>query len=201
MTHSSSADLLAEIRAKRRLIRQWPIALSLGGVAWLVLAVLAPAWASFIALVALVLATVWLARRDVLRRTVVLMYDFDADAEAAYQGLHNGFDWLAGTKRAWHLEAQGATSNWKKHAGATSLVRRRPISFLKADPPDFKTNVAIPVIPVGRQSLYFLPDRVLAFEGRAVGAVGYEQLTVSVAATRFIEEEAVPADADVVGST
>jgi hypothetical protein len=63
------------------------------------------------------------------------------------------------------------------------------------------TNIAIPALPVGRQTLYFLPDRVLVFEGGSAGAVGYEQLRLAVAATRFIEEEGVPADAEVAGST
>jgi hypothetical protein len=46
-----------------------------------------------------------------------------------------------------------------------------------------------------------LPDRVLVFDGRAVGAVGYDQLSVNIAPTKFIEEEVVPNDAEVVGST
>ena len=57
------------------------------------------------------------------------------------------------------------------------------------------------MIPVGRQALYLLPDRILVFDGTRVGAVGYEQVTLVVGTTQFIEEEAVPSDADVVSST
>lgn len=201
MAHSSSAALLEEIRTKRKLFRHWPIALSLGGFFWLILAISLSLWVSLLTLVALLATTVWLARRDVLRKTVVLIYQFDSASEAAYQGLHNGFDWLANAKRAWHLEAKGAVSDWKKNAGATSLVRRQAILLPKQDPPDVKTNIAIPAIPVGRQRLYFLPDRLLVYEGRSVGAVGYDQLCLEVATSRFIETEIVPEDAEVVGST
>ncbi len=201
MTHSSSAALLEEIRSKRKMFRIWPIAVSVGGVALLLCSSLLPWWGNLAAFVVLVGLAIWLARRDVLRKTVVLMYEFDAVAEAVYQGLQNGVDWLANAARTWHLEAQGGVSDWKKNAGATSLVRRKPISISRADPPDVKTNIGVPVIPVGRQRLYLLPDRILVYDGRAVGAVGYDQLSLEVGATRFIEEETVPQDAEVVGST
>jgi hypothetical protein len=183
------------------MVRYWPIALSVGGIVLLASFALLPWWASLAALALLLVLTVWLARRDALRKTVVLMYDFDVGGEAAYQAIHNGADWLSNAGRTWHLEAQGGVSDWKKHAGATTLVRRKPISISRADPPNVKTNIAIPVIPVGRQRLYLLPDRILVYDGRAVGAVGYDQLSLETGTTRLIEEETVPRDAEQVGST
>ena len=201
MTHSSSAALLEEIRRKRALLRLWPCVLLAAPPIWLGLAIVAPAWLSVPGLILVPLAIAWTARRDHLRKAVVLMYDFEPEAQAGYQAFHDGFEWLATARRTWHLEAQGATRDWKKQAGATSLVRRRLISPRPQDPPALTTNIAIPAIPVGRQTLYFLPDRLLVFEGSSVGAVGYEQLVVAVSETRFIEDEGVPEDAEVVGST
>jgi hypothetical protein len=72
-----------------------------------------PAWASLSGLAVLALITVWTARRDTLQKTVVLMYNFEPEAQAGYQAFHDGFDWLASSQRTWHLEAQGATADWK----------------------------------------------------------------------------------------
>ena len=49
--------------------------------------------------------------------------------------------------------------------------------------------------------MHFFPDRVLVFDPDGVGAVGYNQLFVNVADSRFIESEGVPGDAIVVGRT
>jgi hypothetical protein len=201
MVHSSSAELLEEIRMKARLPRRWPRALVLGSIMWLVAVTVLPWWASLTLLCAVVILAHQLKRRDELRRTVVLMYSLDQDAEVGWQGLHNGFDWLVGSQRIWHLEARGGVEDRKRNAGASHLVRRTAIRPIKADPPNIRTNIAVPSLPVGNQTLYLLPDRILVFQGSAVGAVGYDQLDLEAGATRFIESEGVPGDAPVVGST
>jgi hypothetical protein len=146
-------------------------------------------------------ATVWTWWRDVLRKTVVLIYDLEGPIVEAYQGLHNGFDWLAQCGAVWHLEAQGRTNDSKRQAGATHLVRRRAVRLMKGDPPGIRTNVEVPLLPVGRQTLYLLPDRVLVVEGSAVGAVEYAELQTEAAVSTFIESDGVPADAEVIGHT
>lgn len=201
MFDSSSAELLEEIRAKRRLVRYWPFVLFLGLISLIAVAPIAPPWLSGGTLLGLVGLCVWLARRDDVRKTVVLMYELDGASEAAYQAFHDGFDWLARSQRAWHHEAKGSVSDRKKNAGATSLVRRSLIRPASAEPPGVRTNLAVPRLPVGRQHLYFFPDRILVFQGSSVGAVGYDQLAVSATRARFIEEESVPSDATEVGAT
>lgn len=201
MAHSSSAELLEEIRTKARLPRRWPKALFLGSLTWLVAIPFLPWWGSIALLSVVVMLTRQLKRSDELRRTVVLMYNLDQDAEVGWQGLHNGFDWLASSQRVWHLEARGGATDRKRNAGASHLVRRTAIRPTKTDPPNIRTNIAVPSFPVGTQTLYLLPDRILVFQGSAVGAVGYDQLSLEIGTTRFIESEGVPGDAPVVGST
>jgi Protein of unknown function (DUF4236) len=201
MIHSSSTELLEEIRMKARLPRRWPMALVLGCITWLVAVTVLPWWASLALLCTVLILTYQLKRRDELRRTVILMYSLDQNAEVGWQGLHNGFDWLASSQHIWHLEARGGVTDRKRNAGASHLVRRTAIRPIKADPPNIRTNIAVPSIPVGGQTLYLLPDRILIFQGSTVGAVGYDQLNLEAGTTRFIESESVPGDAPVVGST
>jgi hypothetical protein len=54
---------------------------------------------------------------------------------------------------------------------------------------------------LGKQTLYFFPDRILVFEGPEVGAVSYDSVSVVLGQTRFVEENGVPADAQIVDST
>ena len=87
MRDESAEGLLAELIAKRSLARFGPLVL--------VLAVLAFAFASLQLLVigqllvgvVAVTATVTAFITDTMRKTTVILYEFDTDAEASFQGL------------------------------------------------------------------------------------------------------------------
>jgi hypothetical protein len=64
-----------------------------------------------------------------------------------------------------------------------------------------KSNVDVPLIPVGRQTLAFMPDRLLVFDRNGVGAVSYPALEMEVTQSAFIESESVPGDTVVVDHT
>lgn len=218
MVDSSSAELLEEIRSKRHLSKRWPVAL-LAGLFVTPVAMAATRVVTYsadfsslasvvvvlvvllVCLVSVAWLTVRLARQDELRKTVVLMYEFDDHGETTYQGLQNGFDCLVGSSGAWHIDAEGAVTDRKRHAGATELVRRHWISFSRVDPPDVRTNLGVPMIPAGSRQLYFFPDRILVYDGPSVGAIGYERLVVKTEDKRMIEAGTVPRDSEQVGST
>jgi hypothetical protein len=74
----------------------------------------------------------------------------------------------------------------------------------KADmvgPAVVKTNVTVPSLHHARQSLYFLPDRVLIQEGRRFAEVDYTKLKVRSSSTRFIESGTRPRDGIQVDTT
>jgi hypothetical protein len=108
---------------------------------------------------------------------------------------------MAARAKVWHIEAQGGISDRKYHAGASSLVERRPTRIAFSEPPHVKTNIATASVWVGHQVLYFFPDRILVFGPNGVGAVGYRDLNVTVYPQHFIEGGGVPSDAQVVDYT
>lgn len=199
---SSSRELLDELNKKRAKARLWPIvaivsAVVLGvGVSsnW-------PAWLLALFVLAGTAGTYAAHTRDALEKTVVLFYDFDSDMEAAYAQLHTAASQLAGCAAAWHIEASGKVHDRKYHAGASDLVRRKSTSIRKAEPPYVRANIETVAFGVGRQTLHFFPDRILVYDQNDVGAVGYQELRIDVSATRFIESETIPRDAEVVDRT
>ena len=202
MRDSSSDDLLEEIQEKRRKLSFWPFAAVPAGLTlFLLLSASAPQWTVILLLVVAVPLTVWLAIRDELRRTVVLMYELEPPIEAAYTALHKAFDAVRACGRVWNLEAQGRSLDVKRSAGATHIVRRQPIRVQNGEPAGIKVNLPIPALPAGKETLYFLPERVLVYQGRNVGAVSYADLRISTDTSRFIETESVPKDAEIVDRT
>jgi hypothetical protein len=85
--------------------------------------------------------------------------------------------------------------------GAGRLITRKRATFGYSVPKVIKTNVELPSIVGGRQAVYFFPDVALVTEGKNAGAISYNDLNVYWNTTVFIEDDAVPSDAQVVGYT
>lgn len=202
MVDASSAELLREMNEKRRKVRILPgaIALSIIGTLLLVAGSM-PTWVGVLFGV-LAIGFCWLVSiNDEIRKTTVVLYDLEPEVETAYARLHEAFGLLRSCSRIWHIEARGEVRDRKYHAGASAVVKRRRIHLSTGAPPFVRTNVAVPLVPVGKQVLAFMPDRLLVFESAAVGAISYSVLDLTIAESQFVEEEAVPQDATVVGRT
>jgi len=202
LVDSSSKDLVDELNSKRKKIRLWPVGAVVG---LLCVGVLSnnqlDTWIVFTSAISFSLLTIFLAYQDILTKSVVMLYDIEDEFEDLYQSLHDAFKRMEGCNKTWHMEASGKVTDKKYHAGADNLVKRSSISLSIKSPPYVKTNIATPSIPVGKQTLYFFPDKVLIYEKNGVGAVSYENLVVDVDHSRFIEDEKVPKDAEVVDYT
>lgn len=201
MTDASSAALLDELREKQRRTRIKPFVLTVGIVAALSATLMWDWWYGLaVALLTFVLGRVAHAR-DAMRKTTVVMYDLEAEPKAAFEQLHAAISALASCSAAWHLAARAQVRDRKYHAGAGQVVQRTAITIRMGQPPWVQTNVDVPLIPAGRQTLAFLPDRLLVFEATDVGAVPYSQLAVERREQRFIEDGTVPPDSTTVGRT
>lgn len=141
---------------------------------------------------------------DSYRRTTVLFYNVDDDHQRRVTELAAAFDRLAECSAKWHVQASGAiydTTVRKRNAGASRLLKRATTSLAYRLPAVVRSNATPPVMQVGKQSLYFFPDVILIEEGSRFGAVAYGNLAVRAEPSRFIEEDSVPRDAQIVDHT
>lgn len=202
MVDASSAELLREMNEKRKKARLLPGAIVLSIIVVLLLIVgSVPVWL-VVLFGALAVGVCWLIfMKDELRKTTVILYDLEPEVETAYARLHDAFGVLRSCSRTWHIEARGDVRDRKYHAGASGVVKRKQVTLSTGAPPFVKANIEVPLVPVGRQVLAFMPDRLLVFDSAAVGAISYSDLALDVGESQFVEEEAVPQDATVVGKT
>jgi hypothetical protein len=202
MVDSTASDLLGELNTKRKRARLWPVAVvAIAGLVVLLAASGTPAWGTALALLGGTALTAFMYFRDQLRKTTVIFYELESHAVATYQRLHDAFDTLCASAAVWHVGAEGNVRDSKYHAGASTVVKRESIRPRKGPLPFVKVNVEVPTVPVGRQLLAFLPDRVLVFDPAGVGAVDYQDLHLELRQTRFIEDGTPPSDAKVVDYT
>ncbi|MEM7480830.1 MAG: DUF4236 domain-containing protein [Acidobacteriota bacterium] len=202
MVDSSSGELLNEIQMRRK---QTSLTVLAGLAALVVFPITLlsplPTWAKLLVALALV-ASITAARvRDISKKSVVLFYDFQDDMATRYSNFLDSAEALSSCNAIWHIQAQGRVRDKKYHAGADSLIRRNHTFLRKAQPKWVELNIDVMALGVGLQTLFFLPDRILVYQGAAIGAIHYSDLALDVHSCRFIEDGRVPRDAEVVGQT
>jgi hypothetical protein len=149
------------------------------------------------------LASSWLFRWEMRRRSVYVHYDLDSTGLAIYQQVIEGFNRLASCDCIWVLDAStyvATLQGFKTHAGASALVKRRAARVGEGEPPWTEANITVSTVLARNQTLYFLPDCVLVYDKTGVGQVHYTDLQIGAGNTRFIERYP-PADAQVVDYT
>lgn len=202
---SSSAELLDEMNTKFKKISLKPFFRTLLIINFILLLFNPVAMILLIPIPILLIAFYWAGHRDKRVKTVVLFYELDETTEKAYQYLHETFNDLKSCKKKWHIAASGEITSLaerKRQAGASNLVNRQPTGLFIGAPPFVSTNITVPGVFVGKQTLYFFPDRVLIYQkGYGVGAIAYSDIRLDCGTTNFIEEGPVPGDTQIVGHT
>lgn len=193
-------DLVHQLNtAGSRFTWWWPtavagavLALAIQGILGLLIAVL------------LTPACIWLYFNDQARRTVVLFYEVQDEAEQWFQSLTSQWPWLSQAQRLWRVTESGDITTaylHKRNAGASTLISSVPAAAGLSGPTQLKTNIVIPSIVAGKSALYLLPDRLLVRDGKRFTDVSYENLGVFQTTVRFIESAAPPADGTMVDTT
>jgi hypothetical protein len=203
MQDSSSQSLLDELNEKRRRLWLWPWLLTLGIIIVCVTIYLelSLVWIGLLACV-LVAAVIFAGYRDTLKKTTVLLYDFDDKALGAFANLDSAFNQSSASQCIWHVITKAAVLDRKYHAGASSVIDTEKIQLSKSAPPGLKTNILPMVTALGRKRLYFLPDRILMLDAVGFGAIDYEHLQLHLERSTFITGDVTaPPDAHVVSYT
>jgi hypothetical protein len=203
MQDASSQSLLDELNQKRRRVRLWPWVLISGFIS-VGLSIYLGFPEPLIGLVAsvFVLAVVVAGYRDTLKKTTVLMYDFDDDVLGAFANLDAAFNQASASKCIWHLKTRAAVLDRKYHAGADSVIDTENTRLSKSAPPGVKTNVLPMTAQLGQRTLYFFPDRILMLDAIGFGAVNYQNLRVELEKSTFVTgESTAPSDARIIEYT
>ena len=101
----------------------------------------------------------------------------------------------------WSINEERLTRDWKRNAGATSLVNRRRARASTALPGRVVTNIRAGAIELDSAKLYFFPDRLYVARPSGVEAWSYGDIGAEHGTVRFVEGEHVPPDAKVVDHT
>lgn len=208
--HSADA-LLKELNRVHSRVEAWPIALVVVGVGFIglvatlgsdqsihpVLRVAAVVLASL----ARIAAVLYARHLDVMNGTAVMYFDLSGGGEQRFATFLERFAAFSSCEKIWHIGAQRTTADWKRSAGATTLVSCNETTASLSAPPRVQTNIEVPALRAAGQALYFFPDRLLVYDRAGVGAIPYTDLQADVTSTAFREEGSIPSDARTIETT
>ncbi|MBL0741450.1 DUF4236 domain-containing protein [Chryseolinea lacunae] len=161
-------------------------------------------WLFFLLIVLSLAWCVYLKRVDRRRKTLELVYALDNEVNSLHKKFLEYFNEFLQSKKIWQqLHARGVDDR-KYHGGASLLVSREAVKMIAAHklPSVYlKTNVAVPFIGLRNTELYFFPERIILKRGKEFAGIFYKNINVSIKNVRFIEEDTVPADAQIVDHT
>lgn len=226
LVETTNAELLEQINSAARQTRHAPLAalatLAASAAAFVVVALITGVLVALglpesettkavsAALAVLASLTVFVAgailswrihKGDELKRTTPVFYELERDALERFTAIQQACGALLQSAQIWRVQTKQPNFDWKRNAGASNLITRQAVSAGRAAPPYVATNVDVPGIRLNDSALFFMPDLILVRQNDRYGAVSYDALSVSFAPTRFIEDAAVPRDAQVVGHT
>jgi hypothetical protein len=143
------------------------------------------------------IGTIPVRSRDRARRTTSLYY---TASDERFASIQRACEHLAEAQRVWYVEAEQQNWDWKRQAGAQSLVSRKQGRVGVINPPFISTNVDVCGVDAGNSKILFFPDAVLVFQQGQYQSVPYKALSVAYSPTRFVEP-APPKDAEIIGYT
>lgn len=202
MVDSSSSELLKELNRVQQRWDLFPFALIVGALATAFVAFTYQGWWWWAStLVVFTVASIYARHTDVMRGTAILHYALEGEADRRFSSLLSALGQISRCQATWRVKAQGHTDDWKRHAGANTLLKRSLFRPSLACPAKVQCNIQVPTFKTESSTLYFFPDRLLVYNWGGVGAVPYNQLRATATQIQFREEEQVPSDAVKVGTT
>lgn len=160
-----------------------------------------PIFGAFVVWIAGMLIAWTTHKQETLARMTVLHYELDSEAQDRFTAIQEACSDIASSARIWQVVSKVPNWDWKRNAGASSLITRRRITVGRMSPPFLSTNVDVYGISLGTLRLFFLPDQVFLCKNRKYAAISYDSFQVHASPTRFIEDEGVPRDSQIVDYT
>lgn len=136
-----------------------------------------------------------------IKGTVHLEYSIDESELMNIKEQMAAIHKISESNKVWRVHKTNKTIDKKYSSGADKTVERKKCKVSKNAPFPFKANIPIVSIEGGKETLLFLPDKLIVIQGYKIGALNYSDISMNFYLTRFVESGNVPKDSKVVDYT
>lgn len=153
--------------------------------------------------VAVAAATLDDTRRKLAGCSVEIEFAFDQPTLSAYAALVLAFEDLAGSQKIWDITASIATNRLVQRTTADHSVTRKPVRLNFSQSEIIDTNYkALYFTNANGNDIYIYPGFVMMrSRGSDFALIDVRELQVKCSQSRFIEEEGIPTDSEIIGQT
>jgi hypothetical protein len=132
-----------------------------------------------------------------------LDFAFDAETFAAFSRLQQAYARLGNCSRIWDITTTAKTDRVAQRTTATEAIDRKAVRLDYAQDGIISTKWnALRFGNANGQDIYLYPGFVMMRDpGRDFALIDVREVNVEFSITRFIEEEALPSDSEVIGNT
>jgi hypothetical protein len=204
LSDASGDELLHSMNEQRGKSDLWPVVAGGLALVYFVVYQKGGTWPALVhlllvpAFIALAVFTYW---RDGMRKLTVLFFDPDEHAQQRFEPLKAAVQRAGQIARLQSIATTARYGDTRYTSGASQGFKFGPAKLFLGQAPGVAANMDVPILQAGKTTLAFYPDRVLAFQGKSVGAIDYGNLQAVSKPARFVEQGSVPSDAKVVDHT
>jgi len=132
-----------------------------------------------------------------------MQLDLPPGVQDAFHRFADDFAVMAGARKIWDTVGERAANRVAERTTASRVVERKPVRFKLGKCDLLDTEWAVPHLEnANGGDLYFYPAFIIyVVTAESFALLEYAELKLDSSGTRFIEEEGVPSDAQVVGQT
>jgi hypothetical protein len=144
-----------------------------------------------------------LARAELEGCFIEVDFGLNQQALASYSLLSGAFSDLSNCARIWDITSTSAINRVKARTVATTAVRRTPVHFTLVRPTVVRVAHDVPQLGVvGGRDIQLFPSFVMMRDKTSDFAlIEYKDFHSELTRTRFVEDESVPSDSQVLGQT
>lgn len=125
-------------------------------------------------------------------------YNFDDEFKENHDEKVQAWIKLNECNKLWQVVSESRVINKKAIAGIDRNVIRKPIKIIKKTPYFLSINVEVVQLKLNKETLILLPDKLLIVRGCKVGAINYNNFTIEISSTEFVESNKAPKDAKII---
>lgn len=132
-----------------------------------------------------------------------MQMDLPPGVKDAFHRFADDFSVMAGARKIWDTVGERAVNRVAERTTASRVVERKPVRFKLGACDLLDTDWAVPHLEnANGGDLYFYPVFAIYFvTAESFALLEYSELNLDASETRFIEEEGVPGDSQVIGQT
>lgn len=130
-------------------------------------------------------------------RGIHLDYEYDDYAREKWEKESLAWKDLGNCQKLWYVTAKAKTEG-RTNAGATSGAAIAPLQVGRKLPWFLKTDLNPVILKISKQSIVFMPDRILVLEGMKLGAISYDDVEFKFGIQPFAGDIGAPKETEIM---